>query len=77
MTMTFQPLIAVVPPAAQDSMGFINGEPFSHNDYGVPNYLCFRIQSRVRYAFLGTIQEWRSFQPGETLESLSCDAMTA
>lgn len=72
--------LEVVPPTAQDSMGFINGEPFSHNDYGVPNYLCFREGAGLGtncYAFLGTVEEWRSFVPGEQLEALACDRTPA
>lgn len=52
-----------VPPARQNSTGYVSGEPYTHNAEGKAVYLCCLTLGNCFYAAaLGTAAEWDRYQ---------------
>jgi hypothetical protein len=63
--------LCALPPAAQSGWSFVQGEAWGHLPDGTPTYICVRYVNDEYYAFIGTIEQWRSFVPGEIIEPAS------
>lgn len=67
----------VLPPIDQRELGYVMGEPYSHDGRGRTLYLCFLATwadnlSRKRYwAKVATIQEWRMTYHSASVERMS------